>query len=149
MGWMCFWHIRTMQYYRANEHGCRVPCFAVHISAIIAVLSLNRFNGMKVVCAWCKKVIRDSPEEIVSHGICETCEKRMARDIIGRPPGNFSDWSTFVERQLLCALVCFTFVFLVILAAEGLHSLTGGKVPQLIEWQPRQLQHHVQKKFPR
>ncbi|MEI7958146.1 MAG: hypothetical protein WCI40_03490 [Verrucomicrobiota bacterium] len=94
---------------------------------------------MNVVCAWCKKVIRDSPEEIVSHGICEKCEKRVAKDIEpAHHPEEFSDWSTFVERQLLFAFVCFALVFLVILAAEGLHYLTGGKVPQLIEWRPKQ-----------
>ena len=92
---------------------------------------------MKVICAWCKKVIRDSPEEIVSHGICETCEERVANGIEPHQPEAFSDCFTFVERQLLFAFVCFAFVFLVILAAEGLHYLTGGKVPQLIEWQPK------------
>ena len=92
---------------------------------------------MKVVCAWCKKVIRESPEEIVSHGICEKCEKRMVRDIVDPPPEEFSGWFTFMERQVFSAFVCFALIFLGILAVEGLHYLTGGKVSQLIEWQPR------------
>lgn len=32
---------------------------------------------IKVVCAWCKSTIKDGPEDKpVSHGICETCEKK-------------------------------------------------------------------------
>jgi hypothetical protein len=31
----------------------------------------------------------------------------------------------------------FFLVFLVVMAAEGLHYLTGGKVPELIEWHPK------------
>ena len=104
---------------------------------------------MKVVCAWCKKVLRESSEEIVSHGICAECEKHVVRDIVGYPPEEFSNEFTFVERHLLFAFVCFTPLFLVVLASEGLHYLTGGEVPQLIEWQPKKLPHHAQKKIPR
>jgi len=104
---------------------------------------------MKVVCAWCKKVLRESPEEIVSHGICEACEKHVARDIGGHPPEEFSGWFPFVERQLFFTFVCFALIFLIVLVSEELHYLTGGKVPQLIEWQPNKLPHPTQKKLHR
>lgn len=28
---------------------------------------------MRVVCAWCRKVMRDGPSDLVSHGICPQC----------------------------------------------------------------------------
>ena len=31
---------------------------------------------MKTICAWCKKIITDGPEEVASHGICEACDAR-------------------------------------------------------------------------
>lgn len=39
---------------------------------------------MKVICGWCKKIIRDDenakPEDPVSHGICPACFKEMLKD---------------------------------------------------------------------
>ncbi len=32
---------------------------------------------MKVVCAWCRKVMKDGPDNPVSHGICEACLKKQ------------------------------------------------------------------------
>ncbi len=32
---------------------------------------------MKLVCAWCKKIIKDGPPEPVSHGICDTCKDKV------------------------------------------------------------------------
>ncbi len=32
---------------------------------------------MKVVCAWCNKVMKDGPDKPVSHGICELCLKKQ------------------------------------------------------------------------
>jgi len=94
------------------------------------------------------------PEEAVSHGICQKCEERMATDRVsnsrhpadercGRkhfkppPPEEFRDWTTFAEGQLLMGFTLFIIIFLVVMAAEGLHHLTGGKTPELIEWQPK------------
>jgi len=32
----------------------------------------------KIVCAWCGKVLQDGDNErLVSHGICEDCEKKL------------------------------------------------------------------------
>ena len=28
---------------------------------------------VKVVCSWCKKVMKEGPEDRVSHGVCEEC----------------------------------------------------------------------------
>lgn len=36
---------------------------------------------VKVICAWCKKVLKDGPEEPVSHGICEECEKKLREEV--------------------------------------------------------------------
>lgn len=32
---------------------------------------------MKVICAWCQRLLRDGPAEPVSHGICSTCMERL------------------------------------------------------------------------
>lgn len=36
-------------------------------------------NPMKVVCAWCQKVLVDDPDSnaFVSHGICEGCAAQL------------------------------------------------------------------------
>lgn len=47
---------------------------------------------MKLVCAWCKRVIRNGKKETVSHGICQECVERVAKDHcfnIGRGGGPF------------------------------------------------------------
>jgi len=38
---------------------------------------------MKVVCAWCTKVMQDGPPERVSHGICPPCRYRHFGDLVG------------------------------------------------------------------
>jgi hypothetical protein len=38
-------------------------------------------NGLKIVCAWCKKVIKDCDTEVVSHGMCFECVDRVQDDI--------------------------------------------------------------------
>lgn len=39
---------------------------------------------MKVVCAWCKKTIRDDenvkPDDPVSHGICVECKRKIEKE---------------------------------------------------------------------
>ena len=32
---------------------------------------------MKTICSWCKKVIKEGDEKVVSHGICERCATRQ------------------------------------------------------------------------
>jgi len=32
---------------------------------------------MKVVCAWCKKVLANGDDEPVTHGICEKCKANV------------------------------------------------------------------------
>jgi len=34
----------------------------------------------KVICGWCKKVLREGPDQLVSHGICEECEKKLREE---------------------------------------------------------------------
>jgi len=35
---------------------------------------------MRVVCAWCRKVIKPGAGE-TSHGICKPCEKKLAAEL--------------------------------------------------------------------
>ncbi len=35
---------------------------------------------MKVVCAWCKDVMRPGPADPVSHGICEECRNKILKE---------------------------------------------------------------------
>ena len=38
--------------------------------------AFNRTQGgqkVKVICAWCKMVIKDGPDTKISHGICHDC----------------------------------------------------------------------------
>jgi hypothetical protein len=36
---------------------------------------------MKIVCAWCEEVIRDSDADLISHGICDKCRDKMLKSI--------------------------------------------------------------------
>jgi hypothetical protein len=36
---------------------------------------------MKKICAWCKKVTKDGPEEKATHGICPDCRKGLNKKI--------------------------------------------------------------------
>ena len=40
----------------------------------------QRIRDVKLVCAWCQRVIRNGAEETVSHGICQACEERVEKD---------------------------------------------------------------------
>jgi len=35
---------------------------------------------MRVVCAWCKKVIMEDDDKELSHGICSACAKEVLRE---------------------------------------------------------------------
>ncbi|MFZ2774468.1 MAG: hypothetical protein WAZ78_00730 [Candidatus Moraniibacteriota bacterium] len=40
---------------------------------------------MKTICAWCGEHINGystEPDELVSHGLCETCKERVEKEII-------------------------------------------------------------------
>ncbi len=47
-------------------------------------------------------------------------------------------WRDFAEGQLLLAVIFSFLVFLIIMAAEFLHYVSDGAIPQLVEWQPAQ-----------
>ena len=108
---------------------------------------------MKTICAWCGKLILDGPEMTHSHGICNECEEVMtdefkrARherdDFIPYHDGKCRGPFDFVGEQVLMGFAVFMIFFLVIMAAEGLYWLTGGKVPELIEWQPKNQPVHT------
>jgi phage FluMu protein Com len=36
---------------------------------------------MKLVCAWCNKVLRDGDSRIVSHGICPVCKEEVIAEM--------------------------------------------------------------------
>lgn len=84
---------------------------------------------------------------MVSHGICEECEqgmtdefKRASRERKAFEPyhdGKCRGPFDFIEGQLVIGFAVFILWFLVVMAAEGLHYLSNGRVPQLIEWTPK------------
>ena len=43
-------------------------------------------NDVKLVCAWCDKVLKEGPEDNVSHGICQECRDKMYADMGVTPP---------------------------------------------------------------
>jgi len=107
---------------------------------------------MKTVCAWCGRVLKEGSGEKVSHVICSECferegkpfienqhqtARRRCEDFIAHHDGKCRGSFDFVGEQLLMGFAIFMIFFLVLMAAEGLHYLTGGKVPELIEWQPK------------
>lgn len=52
---------------------------------------------MKIVCAWCKKTIKDGPGEPVSHGMCPACYKKykgfagIGQSVAPKPDGPGTD----------------------------------------------------------
>ena len=36
---------------------------------------------MKTVCAWCGVIVKEGPEEFISHGICERCREKVLAQI--------------------------------------------------------------------
>ena len=103
----------------------------------------------KIVCAWCGRVLKEDSDENVSRVICPACYDEEVRPIVEaqnrakagkafKPPplDEFRRPFSFIEDQLLLGFAIFMLWFLVVMTFEGLHWLTGGKVPELIEWQP-------------
>jgi len=87
---------------------------------------------MKMICAWCKKVIRKGPEEPVSHGMCSQCARRMEREYEASY-GYIRDESSYVMDKVLVFAIFVAFLLLIILLAEGLHWATNGKTPSFLE----------------
>ena len=106
-------------------------------------------SDVKVVCAWCDHVLREG-SGITNHVICAKCFEREARPYLEKqrrakqekifspsPPEEFRGAFYYVEGQLIAGFVMLLIIFLVAMGVAGLHWLTGGKVPELIEWQPK------------
>ena len=36
---------------------------------------------VKIICAWCGKILCDGDEEIISHGICQECEEKLKENM--------------------------------------------------------------------
>lgn len=36
---------------------------------------------MKVICAWCRRLLKDGPEHPVSHGICPDCKREVEAEL--------------------------------------------------------------------
>ena len=91
---------------------------------------------MKIICAWCGKVLKEDSEREASHVICPKCCDREMQHIAEeqrRLAGDF-DWLDFLHRHMVFSLTFGAVFFAVILSAEGLHRITGGRTPSLIEW---------------
>ena len=86
---------------------------------------------MKLVCAWCKKVIRDGPDEPVSHGVCPECARRVTR----QNTQGYSCWTNQAIGSFLCILLAGLLWLAVALFSEGLHFVSGGKIPRFIQWE--------------
>lgn len=50
----------------------------------------------KVVCAWCKGIIRDAESEIISHGICKLCSDSLL-NCKGEKSGRYAPAITLEE----------------------------------------------------
>lgn len=37
--------------------------------------------NLKIVCSWCSKVMKEGPENKVSHGMCTDCEKKLNEEL--------------------------------------------------------------------
>ena len=111
----------------------------------------------KIVCAWCGRILEEGPDEKISHAICPECFEREVEPIKERQrqpeklgkqfalptPEEFRGPFSYIERQLLLGFALVVLFFLVVMMAEGLHYLTGGKVPELIKWQHPPAHHAV------
>lgn len=51
------------------------------------------YKSLKVVCAWCNKVLKEGPPTEVSHGICEDCEKKVNAEIDAREAFNKNEFT--------------------------------------------------------
>jgi hypothetical protein len=98
---------------------------------------------MKLICAWCKKVIRDGPENPPSHGICPECARRVTTR---NDPATcrLSPREGRMMGHLILAILIVLLWLLAVLCSEGLHFASGGKIPRFIQWEqpePSQPEH--------
>ena len=89
---------------------------------------------MKLICAWCQKVIRDGPEEPVSHGVCPECARRVARQNDVGFTG-YSCWTNQAMGSFLILLFVGILWLAAALCSEGLHCVSGGRIPRFIQWE--------------
>ncbi len=87
---------------------------------------------MRMICAWCKKVIQKGPEKPVSHGMCRRCARRMEREHEASC-GFIRDPSSYVMDKVIVSAIFAAFLLLTVLLVEGLHWITGGKTPSFLE----------------
>lgn len=89
---------------------------------------------MKVICAWCGKVIQDGPDEPVSHGICLDCRIAYEPEPEENPPADdfFGMMIWLMKGWFYVSLLFFSGFCAVVLLAELLHWLTGGWFPSLM-----------------
>ncbi|MEI8233812.1 MAG: hypothetical protein WCH57_03905 [Verrucomicrobiota bacterium] len=106
---------------------------------------------MKLICAWCKKVIRDGPEEPISHGICPECARRVTSARSEPPACQPSRWEEWMTGNFLLLLLLALFWLMAALFSQGLHFLSNGKIPRFIQWElpmstpaplPKPVPHH-------
>ena len=86
---------------------------------------------MKVICAWCKKVISRGPPEPISHGMCNQCARRMEREYEASC-GYIRDESSYVMDKVIVSAIFAAFLLLIILLVKGLHWVTDGKTPSFL-----------------
>ena len=87
---------------------------------------------MKIICAWCKKVIQRGPSEPVLHGMCNQCARRMEREYKASC-GYIRDESHYVMDKVIVSAIFASFLLLTVLLVEGLHWATDGKTPSFLE----------------
>jgi hypothetical protein len=106
-------------------------------------------SDVKVVCAWCDHVLREG-SGITNHVICAKCFEREAQPYLEKqhrakqekifsspPPEEFRGPFCYIVGQLIAGFIMLLIIFVVVMGAEVLHWLTGGKVPELIELHPK------------
>jgi hypothetical protein len=90
---------------------------------------------------WCNKPIREEPGEGTRHETCPECRKIFEEELRHyRPapspnrqhPEEFQP--SLIESQLMLALGTFAILAIIALGSAGLHWLTNGYVPNLIQW---------------
>ena len=106
-------------------------------------------SDAKVVCAWCDHVLREGSGR-TNHVICHKCFEREAQPYLEKqhrakqekifsppPPEEFRGPFYYIEGPLIAGFIMLLIIVLVAMGAEGRHWLTRGKMPELIEWQPK------------
>ena len=101
---------------------------------------------VKVVCPWCHTIIRDGSEQTRTYRTCPACEKefmdefrpylRECRQIPRRYRGRQypEEFHDPAQEHLVFLALYLSVIAVVILASVALNHLTGGWVPNLIQW---------------